>query len=130
MAVFETTEKMYEVLGTLFETLVNDPTVGPKFIEADIVIKFTIDHPDGFIWLTREGKVICGAADLKPTIEMWLSGDTCHQFWLQQVTMPVGLAKGLLKAKGPLPKVLKLLPMLKPAYAAYPAIAQKYGLTI
>jgi hypothetical protein len=130
MAVFATTEKMYEVLGELFNTLVNDPTVGPKFIEADIVIKFTIDHPDGSIWLTREGKVVCGPADLKPTIEMWLSGDTCHQFWLQQVTMPIGLAKGLLKAKGPLPKVLKLLPMLKPAYAAYPAIAKKYGLEI
>ena len=64
MAIFESTDKMYQVLGTLFETLVNDPTVGPKFIESDIVIKFTIDHPDGFIWLTREGKVICGPADI------------------------------------------------------------------
>ena len=59
---------------------------------------------------------------------MSLSGDTCHKFWLQEVSMPVALAKGLIKAKGPFPKVLKLLPLLKPAYAAYPAIAKEHGL--
>jgi hypothetical protein len=61
---------------------------------------------------------------------MTLSGDTCHQFWLQQISMPIALAKGLIKAKGPMPKVLKLLPLLKPAYAAYPDWAQSHGLSI
>ena len=74
--------------------------------------------------------MICGQAALKPTIEMTLSGDTCHQFWLQQIAMPVALAKGLIKAKGPMPKVIKLLPLLKPAYAAYPDIAKKHGLSV
>ncbi|HDP80984.1 MAG TPA: hypothetical protein ENN21_09105 [Spirochaetes bacterium] len=130
MAVFENTSKMYEVLGTLFETLLKDPTAGPKFIESNIIIKFDINEPAGQIWLSNEdgGRVICGSADLKPTIQMTLSGDSCHRFWLQDLSMPVALAKGLIKAKGPMPKVLKLLPLLKPAYAAYPDIAKKHGL--
>jgi len=128
--VFESTDKMYEVLGTLFNVLADDPVVGPKYRDTNIVIKFTITEPDGFIWLTKDAEVICGPADLKPTIEMILSGDTCHQFWLQSISMPVALAKGRIKAKGPLPKVLKLLPMLKPAYAAYPEIARKHGLPV
>ena len=107
----------------------NHPSVGPKFVESNITIKFTINDPSGFIWLTPDKGVICGDADCKPTIEMTLSGDTCHQFWLQEVSMPVALAKGLIKAKGPLPKVLKLLPLLKPAYEAYPEISRKYGLS-
>jgi len=129
MAVFANTEKMYEVLGSLFETLLKDATAGPKFVESDIVIKFDINNPTGLIWLSNEdgGKVICGQAALKPTIEMTLSGDTCHQFWLQQIAMPVALAKGLIKAKGPMPKVIKLLPLLKPASAANPDIAKKHG---
>ena len=76
------------------------------------------------------GQVIWGKQDIKPTVEMSLSGDTCHQFWLQQISMPIALAKGLIKAKGPMPKVLKLLPLLKPAYAAYPDWAQSHGLSI
>ena len=129
MAIFANTEKMYEVLGTLFNTLLNHPSVGPKFVESNIIIKFTINDPSGFIWLTPDKGVICGDADCKPTIEMTLSGDTCHKFWLQEVSMPVALAKGLIKAKGPLPKVLKLLPLLKPAYEAYPEISRRHGLS-
>lgn len=132
MAVFANTEKMYEVLGSLFEALLKDPTAGPKFIESEIIIKFDINDPAGQIWLSNEdgGTVTCGSASLKPTIEMTLSGDTCHKFWLQQIAMPVALAKGLIKAKGPMPKVIKLLPLLKPAYAAYPDIAKKHGLPV
>jgi putative sterol carrier protein len=130
MPVFENTEKMYQVLGSLFEALMADPVVGPKYVESDIVIKFDINEPEGEIWLLKSGEVICGKSDEKPTITMTLSGDTCHQFWLQQISMPVALAKGKIKAKGPMPKVLKLLPLLKPAYAAYPDIARSNNLSI
>ena len=130
MAVFESTEKMYEVLGSLFESLLGDEAMIKKYIASKIIIKFTIHDPDGFIWLTEDAKVICGSADLKPTIEMKLSGDSCHKFWLKELKMPVALAKGLIKAKGPMPKVLKLLPLLKPAYEAYPAIARKHNLPV
>ncbi len=130
MAVFADTDKMYEVLGNLFNTLLGHPEAGPKFVDSGIIIKFNINNPDGIIWLTNDdnGKVICGSSDHKATVEMTLDGDTCHRFWLKDVSMPVALSKGLIKAKGPLPKVLKLLPLLKPAYEAYPDIARKHGI--
>lgn len=130
MPVFSNTEKMYEVLGELFNALLSDKTAREKFLESDIIIKFDIHDPSGQIWISNEdgGKVICGSTQLKPTIEMTLSGDSCHKFWLQELAMPVALAKGLIKAKGPMPKVIKLLPLLKPAYEAYPEIAKKHGL--
>ena len=78
MAVFASTDKMYEVLGSLFNLLMEDKGLLDKYLESNIVIKFTISDPEGFIWLTNDGKVICGPADYKPTIEMTLSGDTCH----------------------------------------------------
>ncbi len=130
MAVFKDTQHMYEVLGTLFNTLIANETVRPKYLESDITIKFIINDPDGTIWITNDGKIICGSADYKPTIEMSLSGDSCHKFWLKELQLPVALAKGLVKAKGPMPKVLKLLPMLKPAYEAYPGIAKSHGLIV
>lgn len=130
MEVFSGTEKMYEVLGTLFRTLMADAKVGPLYRESNITIKFNIFDPPGMIWLTPNAEVVCGEASLTPTIEMTLSGDSCHRFWLKELTMPVALAKGLIKAKGPLPKVLKLLPLLKPAYEAYPGIARAHNLPI
>ena len=130
MAVFENSEKMYDVLGGLFRKLLADPRFGDRFVDSDLTIQFIINDPDGEIWVSKEREVICGNADLKPTIQMWLSGDTCHKFWLQQVSMPIALAKRLIRVKGPMPKVLKLLPLLKPAYEAYPDLAREHGLEI
>ena len=86
------------------------------------------------MWVTpgdgTTGEVLWGGNDQKATVEMTLSGDTCHQFWLKQIAMPIALAKGLIKAKGPMPKILKLLPLLKPAYEAYPDWAPSHGLPV
>ena len=134
MAVFESVEKMQEVLGGLFEKLLADPEFAPKYLKADIIIKFNITDPLAELWITpgdgTRGEVLWGRTDLKPAVEMTLSGDTCHRFWLQQISMPVALAKGLIKAKGPMPKVRKLLPLLKPAYQTYPDWARSKGLSI
>ncbi len=129
MAVFSSTEAMYDTLGSLFRTLLADPTFGPAFKKENIIVRFTIDAPEGQIWITPQ-EVICGNASHTPNIEMWLSGDTCHHFWLKKVNLPIALARGLIRAKGPMPKIMKLLPMLKPAYEIYPAIAQKKGLPL
>lgn len=134
MAVFESKEKMTQVLGGLFEILLNDPVEGPKFAGSDITIKFNISDPNAELWVTPgdgvKGEVLWGNQDMKATVEMTMSGDTCHKFWLKQIGMPIALAKGLIKAKGSMPKVLKLLPILKPAYEAYPEWAKSQGLSI
>ena len=134
MAVFETKEKMQMVLGGLFEKLLSDPVFGPKFAKAGITIKFNITEPNAALWVTpgdgTRGKVFWDLSGDKATVEMSLSGDTCHKFWLKQISMPIALAKGLIKAKGPMPKILKLLPMLDPAYQAYPEWARQNGLPV
>ena len=55
-------------------------------------------------------------------------GDTTHKFWLKQISLPVALATRKIKSKGPIPKVLKILPFLKPVYQNYPEYCEKYGL--
>ena len=134
MAIFNSKDQMQTILGGLFEKLLGDPVVGPKFVKAGITIKYNVTDPEGTIWVTpgdgMTGEVIVGKSDKKPDVEMTLSGDTCHKFWLKQISLPMALAKGLVKSKGPLPKVLKLLPLLKPAFDAYPEHAKSHGLSI
>ena len=134
MPVFENKQKMQEVIGKLFENLMADPVVGPKFNKANVVIKYNITEPDATLWVIPgkepEEGVIWGSTEAKADVEMTLSGDTCHKFWLKQISLPVALAKGLVKTKGPLPKVLKLLPLLKSAYDMYPEHAKAHGLSI
>jgi hypothetical protein len=131
MPIFESTEKMHEVLGSLFQMLADDPEVGPKANAENINIVFYIHDPEGQIWLLHGDPtptIVTGPCDATGDIEMWISGDDCHAFWLQKATLPVLLAKRKVKAKGPMAKVLGLLPLLQPAFDAYPGVCEKYGL--
>ena len=133
MPVFKDTEFMYEVLGGLFEMLATDPVVSKKYNDEDINLVFIINDPDGKIWLLHgeeQPEVALGEQDIEPQVTMWIAGDDCHRFWLQKLKLPVALAKRRVKAKGPMTKILGLLPLLKPAYEAYPGICEKYGLPL
>jgi len=131
MPVFTDTEHMYKILGELFTKLLEDEVVSQKFNDDDINVKFVINDPDGEIWLLHgeeKPELVLGDSDAEPTVTMWLAGDDCHNFWLQKLKLPVALAKRKVKAKGPMTKILGMLPLLKPAYEAYPAICEEHGL--
>lgn len=100
----------------------------PKIKGVQITFKFIISDPNGYLWVSHD-KVLTGdEANQDAVITMELSGDTTHKFWLKQISLPVALATRKIKSKGPIPKVLKILPFLKPVYQNYPEYCEKYGL--
>ena len=128
MAVFKDTQMMYEVLGGLFTSLLQNEEFSSRFKAANVTIKFVINDPEGVINVKAD-EVVCGELQaFKPDVTMILSGDTCHSFWLKKVNLPMALAKKTIKAKGPVNLVLKVLPLLKPAYEMYPGICDARGL--
>ncbi|HSV97604.1 MAG TPA: SCP2 sterol-binding domain-containing protein [Spirochaetota bacterium] len=131
MAVFKNAESMLEILGGMFSIVLQDKEAGPKFKDAGVVIRFNITDPDAILWVdTVNMQVLSGNQDIKANVEMDLSGDSCHEFWLKELKLPIALAKGKIKARGPMPTILKLLPLLKPAYDMYPGIARKNNLPV
>ena len=50
-----------------------------------------------------------------------MEADTAHRFWLGKVNVTVALARGQMKAKGPVAKILKLVPLVKPVFPRYKA---------
>jgi len=130
MPVFKDTEHMYEMLGDLWNHIIAETVVGSKLKEYGVTYKFVITNPDGYLWVSHE-KVLTGdEANQDAVITMELSGDTVHNFWLKKITLPVALATKKIKSKGPIPKVLKMLPFLKSVHEKYPEYCEKYGLSI
>jgi len=122
MVTFKDTEDLYRVLGGFFDVLGGDPEIGKKLLDSKLKIQFNYKEPDAAIGVDlSQGLVMVlrGPKDFKPDVEMNMKADTAHKFWQGNVNLVVALARREITAKGPIPKILKLLPIIKPAYKMY-----------
>ncbi|MBI4859689.1 MAG: hypothetical protein HY815_05425 [Candidatus Riflebacteria bacterium] len=137
MAYFADTEALYKCLGTLFDRVAQDGEIGPKLGAAGMVIRFVYTEPDAQITVDTKSKVekegfhftnTYGPCDLVPDVLMTMKGDVGHTFWLGKVNLINALTRRQIVAEGPIPKILKLLPIIKPTYKLYPEILKELGL--
>ena len=75
----------------------------------------------------EDGRVDCGETTMEPEVVMSMEADTAHRFWLGKVNVTVALARGQMKAKGPVAKILKLVPLTKPIFPRYKAQLEQQG---
>jgi putative sterol carrier protein len=65
---------------------------------------------------------------MSPDITLIMRADTADKFWRGDYNLTVGLAKGEVKAKGPVNKILKMVPLTKPLFPVYrDLVAEKDG---
>jgi putative sterol carrier protein len=121
--VFKDEQEVYQYIGRLFQELTDDPELSPKFRRADTIVQYRYSNPESQITVKmkegEEGQVDLGPSDLDPEIVMTMEADTAHKFWLGKVNVTMALAKGQMKAKGPVAKILKLVPLVKPVFPRY-----------
>ena len=123
MPYFKDDTEVYEFIGKLFADLANDDELGPKFRKADTIVQYQYRNPESQITVKmkdgEEGQVDFGPTDMDPEVVMTMEADTAHKFWLGKVNVTVALARGQMKAKGPVAKILKLVPLVKPVFPRY-----------
>jgi hypothetical protein len=136
MGVFKDVDQVYDLLGGLFEELTRNEEIAEKFAASGLLIRFSFTDPDSEIWLDATRKdpeglsVICGPAEgLRAEVDMSMSADVAHEFWLGNINLMVALTRKQIVARGPIPKTMKLLPVIKPAYEVYRKMLTERGLT-
>ena len=129
MPVFKDEQEVYRYIGRLFQELTDDPELSPKFRRADTIVQYRYTNPESQITVKmkegEDGQVDLGPTDLEPEIVMSMEADTAHKFWLGKVNVTMALAKGQMKAKGPVAKILKLVPLVKPVFPRYQKMLQE-----
>lgn len=131
MAVFQSSDELYKILGGFLEQVVADPQIGPKFAGADLTVLVHYTDPDTTILLdcTQNPPVVT----LDPPegtdgeFKMTMSADDGHKFWQGKFNVALALAKKQVKVDGPLAKMMKLLPAMQPAYAKYKDFLNENG---
>ena len=131
MGYFKDEDEVYQFIGKLFQDLTVDDELAPKFQKANTIVQYQYRNPESQITVKlkegEDGQVDLGPTDLEPEVVMTMEADTAHKFWLGKVNVTVALARGQMKAKGPVAKILKLVPLVKPVFPRYRAMLEEAG---
>jgi len=131
VAYFKDAEEVYDTLGRLFVDITSDDELGPRFRQANTIVRYEYAEPDSVITVRLQedqpGAVEFGESALEPEVTMTMDADVAHKFWLGEVNVTVALARGQIKARGPVAKILKLVPLAKPCFPRYRAQLEAQG---
>jgi len=120
---FKDADEVYRFIGKLFQDLADDEELAPKFRRANTIVQYQYRDPESQITVKlkegEDGQVDLGETAMEPEVLMTMDADTAHRFWLGKVNVTVALARGQMKARGPVAKILRLVPLVKPVFPRY-----------
>jgi hypothetical protein len=132
-----TPEEMYEIAETVCERTLSDPVITQKLLKSKLVLLFKYHDyerwgkevmPEVTVVCTDDPiQIITGPNDIKPTITMTMEAFSAHLFWMEKLSLMPAITRGHIKAKGPIPKAMRLLPLLKPFYKNYRIVLAELG---
>jgi putative sterol carrier protein len=123
MPYFKDAGEVYTYIGGMFDDLAGDEDLEPRFRTANVIVQYRLSNPEAQITVCtredRDTRIDKGETAMEPEVVMTMDADTAHEFWLGKLSVTVALARGQMQAKGPVAKILKLVPLLKPAFPLY-----------
>jgi len=130
MAFFTSSTQLTDTLGDFFRLLGNDAQMGPKLLAAKLVLCFRYTNPDAVLTIDLRGTALVvsvGEPITPPDVAMSMEAEIAHQYWLGKISLPIALARRQIRAKGSIPKILALLPIIKRAHQLYPEFIRSRG---
>ena len=126
------------MLGGFFRAMSQEVTKGDrelmkiqdKLAEIELIVKFVWRDPELTVTLdfTKNPFVVyINDSTITPTATFTLTADVAHSFWHGKVNLAKALTTKAIVARGPIPKILKLLPVIEPMYRRYPLYLKEKG---
>lgn len=134
MAVFRDAAHLYECIGGFFRRAQSDPNLGSKVAAARIKVRFEYAEPEATITVNAKDPpsgsgftVQEGPSEEPVDVLMTMKADVAHRFWLGKVNLVAAVNKGEMKVRGPIQGIIRLLPLLNPAFDLYRAHLKDLG---
>lgn len=127
MAYFSSVAELDCFVGGVLRLACIDPTVAEHMAGSSTSVRLESVDPDASftVVLGEPTRVLVGQCPVVPDVVLTTAADLWHQFWRGEYSLVDGLARGEVSARGPISRVLKLLPTLEPLFPAYRAMVER-----
>jgi len=128
---------LYRIYGYFLDRILKDAKIGPKMAKAGIIIKFIYTDPEAEITIDLKnppnkpgyyGNYYLGPCELKEDVWSKQAADFSHSFWHGHENPVAAVTKGKVKQGGKVTAMLKLLPVVRPAFQMFPVALKEMGL--
>ena len=119
-----------DVIGGFLNLLASTPIVADKMMKTRLIFRLIYKEPDAVIVVDCSGdepSIRPGDNDTKAVITLTMKADLAHRFWFGKVNLTMAITRGKIAVRGPVAKLLRLLPVLKPSYSMYPKYLDDNG---
>jgi putative sterol carrier protein len=128
---FNDADEVYRYMGKMFEMAVNEAQFMEATKDSGLVIRLNYSDPESTILVDFPGRAVAvgpeAASAGTPTVDLYMTCDDAHQFWLGKLNFPLAMAQRKVKMEGSTAKALKLLPLTKPLFASYEQLLRDAG---
>ena len=131
MAIFHSTEQLYEIIQTVFERLTASPADIATFTHSNLVIRIRLTDPTAEILLDGRQpplEVFYGTRPGRANLEFALPADLLHQIWLGEESASRAFFSKRITTKGNVLKARQLIDLFRECEKVYPAIAEMHNL--
>lgn len=125
VARFKDDQQVYSLIGGMFEDVLADESAGSRMRAVGGTVQWELRRPSARITVRLgddlEHGVDCGDTGAKPEVVLSMDAETAHRFWAGELPLHVALSRGLIRAKGPVATILRIVPVVGPARELYAA---------
>jgi putative sterol carrier protein len=114
MAHFESDAEVYDQLGGILNNLVYNSARREQLRQADAVVQFAFREPDATVTIDmrarKPARIDLGETKLRADVVLAMDADTGRALLTGELSPTLALARGDVRTKGPVGKVLRIVP--------------------
>jgi 2-oxoisovalerate dehydrogenase E1 component len=131
MKPYKNQEEFEAILSKLWDRIFETPEIVESVSGVRLIARFRYTDCPSVLYIDNTGEkpryYWNPKKEVQPDVEMILSTQTSHLFWMEDLNVPMAIASRKIIPKGSVQKALKLLPALKPAFVIYPEVLKDFG---
>ena len=131
MKPYKSQEEFEAILSKLWDRILDTPAILDSVSGVKLIARFRYTDYASELYIDISGETPRyywnPKEEVKPDVDMILSSETSHKFWMEDLNVPMAIATRKIIPKGSVQKALKLIPALKPAFAMYPEVLKEFG---
>jgi len=131
-----TPEEMYDFGRAFAEKIFTAEGVAEKLLSTNMVLRLEYYDPEN--WGEEEPRITVdlsgdslelhtGACEIEPIVIMRMHADVAHRFWMKKLNMMAAITRGQITAKGPIHRIMKLLPLIFHSFDLYKQTLSEKG---